>query len=459
MKGRRRSGSGPSPRLGCSARRWTGWLPARQRARRRTGRSASRSRTCTGRTRRRSRSSTSCSQPPTTRGRGSLFSFTAAIPSTRPRHLVEQGATAAYRHRFRELELGPASTARGARARRDRGREPSCRLPFGDLIIRASRAVIHSSSRRPSATSSSAARCAVRTVGVYTRQPASTRSPSPGLVQEALQARLDRLSHETREVLGRRLRHRGPPSACLCSNGSWGREQLGSALADLQRLELVVEERRQPAPRVPIPSRPRAGGRLRQPRREPAAGAARAECGEALEEVHPRTHPEEVLRTARPATSARAGEPIARADYLLKAGDAARMVYGGRGGAGALPARARVPSTAWGGPRTRTRDALQGRAHASPGLRLRARTGSVRGCVLASGGAADPPGAERANRDLGSPSPAAELTPGHAYQKVDTELVDLLFRGLVKLGPNLNVVPDLAESFGVSRRRLHLSSS
>ena len=50
---------------------------------------------------------------------------------------------------------------------------------------------------------------------------------------------------------------------------------LPAALTELQRLDLIVEEQPAPVPGVPLPARPRAGGRLRQPDRGRPPGAAR----------------------------------------------------------------------------------------------------------------------------------------------------------------------------------------
>src|SRR5262249_56505811 len=73
----------------------------------------------------------------------------------------------------------------------------------------------------------------------------------PTRVQEALQARLDRLQPEARAVIGVAAvigRTFGLP----LMERLLPTEQLRPALSELQRLDLVVEERRRPAPEYPL---------------------------------------------------------------------------------------------------------------------------------------------------------------------------------------------------------------
>ena len=120
----------------------------------------------------------------------------------------------------------------------------------------------------------------------------------PLLVQETLQARLDRLEQPTREVanvasvIGRTF---GLPLL----ERLLSRDELLPALSELLRLDLVVEERRRPVPRVPLPPWPRPGGRLRVPDRcataSPPPGCRRGPRSS------PRRHARGGLRAARKA--------------------------------------------------------------------------------------------------------------------------------------------------------------
>ena len=145
----------------------------------------------------------------------------------------------------------------------------------------------------------------------------------PELVQETLQARFDRLGAEAREVLGLaavvgstfglQLLERVAPSASLLS-----------ALSELQRLELVVERQRRPAPeyrfRHGLVQEVAYVTLLEQNRRE-----LHGRVGRALEELH-RASPAEVYGLLARHFS-EANEAALAIEYLLKAGDTARAVY------------------------------------------------------------------------------------------------------------------------------------
>ena len=142
----------------------------------------------------------------------------------------------------------------------------------------------------------------------------------PELVQETLQARLDRLEADTREVINIAAvvgRNFGLPLLeCVAPRAS-----LGPALSELQRLELVVEERRRPAPeyrfRHGLVQEVAYATLVEQRRRE-----LHNSVGRALEELH-RDSPSEVYGLlARHFSEADEAEPAV--EYLLKAGDAAR---------------------------------------------------------------------------------------------------------------------------------------
>jgi len=145
----------------------------------------------------------------------------------------------------------------------------------------------------------------------------------PELVQETLQARLDRLEAGTREVLsvaavvgrnfGLPLLERVAPRASLLP-----------ALSELQRLDLVVEERRRPTPeyrfRHGLVQEVAYATLVEGRRRE-----LHASVGRVLEELH-RDSPTEVYGLLARHFS-EADEAEAAVEYLLRAGDAARAVY------------------------------------------------------------------------------------------------------------------------------------
>ncbi|HJQ50815.1 MAG TPA: ABC transporter substrate-binding protein [Gaiellaceae bacterium] len=144
----------------------------------------------------------------------------------------------------------------------------------------------------------------------------------PVLVQEALQARLDRLPQPTRDVLttaavigrsfGLPLLERLVPAA-----------DLRSALSELQRLGLIVEERRRPTPEYrfrhglvqEVAYRRLVGARHR---------ALHLAVAEAVEKLHGGSVEEVYGVLARHYSEA--DEPRRAAHYLLRAGDAARTL-------------------------------------------------------------------------------------------------------------------------------------
>lgn len=145
----------------------------------------------------------------------------------------------------------------------------------------------------------------------------------PAVVQGTLQARLDRLADETAEVLsiasviGKTF---GMPLLREAASG----ENLISELSDLQRLELIVETRRRPEPEYRFRHglvQEVAYERLLEPKRR----ELHLRVGRALELLH-RDSPEEVYGLlARHFTEA--DEQEKAADYLLKAGDLARGLF------------------------------------------------------------------------------------------------------------------------------------
>ena len=198
-----------------------------------------------------------------------------------------------YRHRFSELELAPLRTDDAASlAASAAGAE----LPEAVATVLAER-----SGGNPFFLEEALRDLVER--GVLRRhngrlEPADGGALAvPALVQEALQARLDRLEATTREVV----------SVAAVIGRSFGlplleqlvpREQLRPALSELQRLDLVVEERRRPTPeyrfRHGLVQEVAYGGLVETRRRE-----LHREVGKALEQLH-RDAPRGGLRPARP---------------------------------------------------------------------------------------------------------------------------------------------------------------
>ena len=145
----------------------------------------------------------------------------------------------------------------------------------------------------------------------------------PAAIQETLQARLERLAPSSREVaavasvVGRSF-------AMPLLERLVAPERLQPALSELQRLDLVVEERRRPTREY----------RFRHGLVQEAAYATLLDerrrdlhrlVGEALEDLHGEELSEAYGLLARHFSEA--DEPEKAARYLLEAGDAARAVY------------------------------------------------------------------------------------------------------------------------------------
>ena len=270
----------------------------------------------------------------------------------------------------------------------------------------------------------------------------------PELVQETLQARFDRLEGGTRDVLniaavigrtfGLPLLEQVAPNANLLP-----------ALSELQRLELIVEERRRPAPeyrfRHGLVQEVAYATLLEQKRRE-----LHGSVGRALEELH-RDSPAEVYGLLANHFS-ESDEAEAAVEYLLKAGDAARAVY-------ANDQALRHYETALGfmrptGDEQRTRKTLFKIAFAHH---------------LAFDFEAASFAWEKALRQPHTPErlepseqiqllffPVWDVVPGYSYFSHNTWFVQHLFRGLVRIDEELDLVPDLARELTVSDGRAHL---
>ena len=198
----------------------------------------------------------------------------------------------------------------------------------------------------------------------------------PSAVQEALQARLDRLDPATREVVnvaavigqsfGLELLERVAPE-----------DGLRRALSDLQRLDLVVEERRREYRFRHGLVQEVAYRSLLEPRRRALHGAV----GRALEELHGES-PGEVYGLLA-WHFGQSDEPELAVDYLLGAGDAARALFANEEArefyrqAVALMAEDDLRVAG---------DALQARSEPSPRVRVRAGVGRLRARLPAAAG-------------------------------------------------------------------------
>ncbi|HSK15628.1 MAG TPA: ABC transporter substrate-binding protein [Gaiellaceae bacterium] len=265
----------------------------------------------------------------------------------------------------------------------------------------------------------------------------------PAVVQGTLQARLDRLDPETREAL----------SLAAVIGRTFGlpllerlvpRDRLLRALTELQRLDLIVEKRRRPNPEY----------RFRHGLVQEVAYASlvdskrrklHKQVGEALEEIY-RESPEEAYGLlARHFTEA--DEPEKAVEYLLKAGDAARAVYADKE---ALEhySRARVFLARLGDER-RARDTLFKMAlayHLAFDFEKAEEMYDEAFCCRVGEDPRLPP---TARLETASALPR-ELAPGDIYTTEAGYFSELLFRGLLMVDAELNVVPAMADNFRVS---------
>ena len=348
-----------------------------------------------------------------------------------------------YRHRFFELELGPLPS--------EAARELAAARAGAYLPSQASAILIERSGGNPFFLEEVLRDLVER--GALIREDGHIRLATgfdrlalPALVQEALQARFDRLEASTREVLaGAAVIGRSFGLPLL--ERLFPRERLIPALAELQRLELVIEQRRQPAReyrfRHGVVQEVAYATLVDERRRD-----LHLKVGEALEEMY-RESLEEVHGVLADHFS-RAEEPERAAKYLLQAGDAARMVYADE-------------------------EALAYYREALVFLDRLGDTERARETLLKVGLthhlAFDFPAASSAYRDAFRLAPttsiglepsetmcvavsglgATDLVPGGAYASDTKWLTESLYRGLVTFDRELNVVPAVAERLEVSR--------
>jgi ABC-type transport system substrate-binding protein/class 3 adenylate cyclase len=268
----------------------------------------------------------------------------------------------------------------------------------------------------------------------------------PAALQEALQARLDRLDAEARELV----------TTAAVIGRSFGlpllerllpRARLLPTLSELQWLQLVVEERSGATSEYRFRHglvQEAAYGRLVETRRR----ELHLRVGEALVELH-RDSPAEVYGLLA-RHFAEADEPERAAEYLLKAGDAARAVYADEE---AIEFYSRALCFM-----ERTGDEAQARATLLKIALTHHLAFDYRAANEAFGEAfarpAPAPARLEPSEHITWALPAAgvdrAVVPGHIYSMPGLEVTANLFRGLVAIGRDFDIQPDLAERFTVS---------
>jgi ABC-type transport system substrate-binding protein/class 3 adenylate cyclase len=265
----------------------------------------------------------------------------------------------------------------------------------------------------------------------------------PAVVQGTLQARLDRLDPQTREML----------SLAAVIGRTFGlpllerlvpRDELMLGLTELQRLDLVVEKRRRPNPeyrfRHGLVQEVAYAGLVDSKRRK-----LHKRVGEALEDIY-RDSPDEPYGLLARHFSV-ADEPEKAVEYLLKAGDAARSVYADKEALehyhNARTFLARI------GDERRTRDTLFKMAlayHLAFNFEKAEEIYDEAFCCRVG----EDPRLEPTERLETASGRPGEFSPGEVYSTEAGYFAELLFRGLLMVDSELNVVPAMADNFRVS---------
>ena len=266
----------------------------------------------------------------------------------------------------------------------------------------------------------------------------------PTLVQGALQARLDRLPTRTREVV----------SVASAIGRGFGlpllerllpHDQVVPALSDLMRLDLIVEVSRRPAPeyrfRHGLVQEVAYNSLL-----EPARRTLHRRIGEAIETLYGDSGDAVYGPLAR--HFAEADEPERAARYSLLAGDAARGVYADHEAIDHYR-RARTFLRRLSDPEGE-RDTLFKIALVRHLAFDYARAGQAYDAAF------DCSAVKRTER---APTPANveialvrpdSYAPGDTYSSESAVVIEQLFRGLLRIDHDLNVVPELAQNMNVS---------
>jgi ABC-type transport system substrate-binding protein/class 3 adenylate cyclase len=338
---------------------------------------------------------------------------------------VGEAARRRYRHRFRELQLDPLAPGDGARL--------AASAAGGDLPASLATQLAERAGGNPLFLEEAARETADRGDGAAV----------PAAIQETLQARLDRLAPAAREVA----------SVAAVVGRSFGQpllerlvppERLRPGLSELQRLDLVVEERRRPTPeyrfRHGLVQEAAYTSLLQERRRE-----LHRIVGATLEELERDELSEAYGLLAHHFAEADDAERAAR--YLVEAGNAARAVFADE-------------------------EAIAHYRRALMFLDRLGDTGTARSVLFKIAlayhlaydfEAANAAWADAFRRPEPPPSrmePTERLetalmgppscVPGHAYDIVGWMFGQNLFRGLLRFKRGLDVVPDLAEWISVS---------
>ncbi len=267
----------------------------------------------------------------------------------------------------------------------------------------------------------------------------------PTAVQGTLQARLDRLSPEPREllsvasVIGRSF------SLSLIER-LLPRVRLLPTLSELQFLQLLVEERSVPEPEYRF-----RHGLVREVAYSALVDSHRRELheqvGRALIELH-RELPAEVYGLLAYHMS-EADEPGLAVEYLLKAGDAARAIYADDEAIGFYQRALAFMERTGHDERARATLLKMALTHHVAFDFPAANEALIRAFAIP---APQPVRLDPSERITGAITAAwdGELAPGHSQSLPGAQVARNLFRGLVALGSELDIEPDLAESFSVS---------
>ncbi len=268
----------------------------------------------------------------------------------------------------------------------------------------------------------------------------------PSLVQGALQARLDRLEPDAREVvnvasvIGRVFGM--PLLERLLSH-----EALVPALSELQRLDLIVEKRRRPAPeyvfRHGLVQEVAYAGLLDSKRRK-----LHRRVGEELEALYAESQDEVYVLLARHFSEA--DEPEKAVEYLLKAGDAARALYAEQEALDHYE-KARTFLARTGDDR-RARDTLfkMALAHHLAFDFERAEDAYDEAFCCRVPPSSRLERTERIETGVQFDCETFDLVPGYAYATEEMAILGHLYRGLLTVDRELNVLPAMADNFRVS---------
>ena len=265
----------------------------------------------------------------------------------------------------------------------------------------------------------------------------------PALVQGALQARLDRLDPATREVL----------SIAAVIGRTFGipllerlvpRDELIPALTELQRLDLIYEKSRRPNPEYRF-----RHGLVQEVAYSSLVDSKRRKLhkrvGEALEEIYKESPEEAYGLLARHFSEAE--DPEKAVEYLLKAGDAARSIYADREALehyrSARAFLARV------GDERKARDTLFKMA-LTYHLAFDFEHAEEMYDEAFSCRVEDEPRHEPTEKLETAVYKPDAVVPGHVYSTEGLRITEHLFRGLLMIDGELNVLPSVADNLRVS---------